>query len=89
MPDYGEQNNNLDSNQVIKESFDKAKIAHRVISLNPLVTEDYDEIDIAYIVAGAGIGEMGLITYKKNTTIVAVLQLDYDIQNRLTNVKRI
>lgn len=89
MPDYGEQNNNLDSNQVIKESFDKVKIAHRVISLNPLVPEDYDEIDIAYIAAGAGMGEMGLITYKKLTIIVAVLQLDYDIQSRLTNVKRI
>jgi len=86
---YNILNDNLDAEQVQKVIFDKEKIAQRVIALTNLVPEDYDEINIAYIAAGPGIGEMGLITYKKDTVTVAVLQLDYDSQNRLTNVKRL
>jgi len=90
MPDnYNIINDNLDDSQIQKVIYDKDKIAQRVLTVSNLVPEDYDEIGLAYIASGPGVGEIGLVTYKKETVTVAVLQLEYDSQNRLTTVKRI
>lgn len=89
MADYGDQSDTLDEGQIIKAVYDKSKIVLRTLALNPLVTEDYDQITVAYISSGNGIGEIGTVMYKKNSTIVAVLSLSYDSQNRLIDVVRI
>lgn len=89
MADYGDQSDTLDAGQAIKAAYDKEKIAHRVIALNTLIPEDYDEVVISYIASGNGTGEIGLVTYKKTSTIVAVLSLTYDSLNRLIDVQRL
>ena len=87
--DYGEQSPTLDANQAIKAAYDKAKIAHRVIAFDSLVTEDYDECNLAYISSGPGIGEVGTAIFKMNATIVAVISFTYDSQNRMISAVRI
>lgn len=89
MANFGDQSDTLDEGQIEKAVYDKEKIAKRVIALNNLIPEDYDQITLAYITSGNGIGEIGTVMYKKNADIVAVLSLTYDSQNRLTDVERI
>lgn len=89
MADFGDQSDTLDEGQAIKAAYDKGKIAHRVIALDVLVPEDYDEYDMSYITSGPGIGEVGLITFKKSSIVVAALSFTYDSLNRCINVTRI
>lgn len=53
-----------------------------------LVPEQYDELDLTYVAAGNGAGEIETVTYKLNTATIATLTLTYDAQNRITNVVR-
>lgn len=89
MADFGDQSNTLDAGQAVKAAYDKEKIAHRVIALDGLVPEDYDEYDLAYITSGPGIGQVGLMTFKKTSLVVAAVSFTYDSLNRLINVTRI
>lgn len=89
MADYGDQSNTLDEGQIERAVYDKEKIAKRVIALDNLVPEDFDEYDATYISSGPGIGEVGLLTFKKSGNVVAAISYTYDADNRLINVKRI
>lgn len=53
-----------------------------------LAITEYDEIDLTYIVAGNGTGEIGTVVYSLATVPVATLTLTYDASNRLTNVTK-
>lgn len=69
---------------------DNDKNAKRVLTFSPMVPEDYDQIDLSYVTAGSnGAGEIEFVTYKKNTTTVAILQLSYNSDNKLTSVTRV
>ena len=78
-----------DATQVTMAEHDRDKVAKRVLTYSPLVAEDYDEIDLSYVASGNGVGEIEFVTYKKNTVTVAVLELGYDANNNLINIKRI
>jgi len=47
---------------------------------------EYDEIDVTYIAAGNGAGEVGTVVYSFAAAPVATLTLTYDASNRLINV---
>lgn len=49
---------------------------------------EYDEIDITYIAAGNGVGEVGTVVYSLAAAPVATLTLTYDASNRLINVTK-
>ncbi|PHS05101.1 MAG: hypothetical protein COA88_12835 [Kordia sp.] len=53
-----------------------------------LVNVDHDQVVIAYVVAGNGIGEILTATYKLATVTVATLTNTYDGSNRLIDVIR-
>lgn len=78
----------LDPGQIQKYIFDREKAAWRVISLNPLIPNDYDDIQLTYVTAGNGVGEIETITYLKDGSNVAILTLSYNGDNKLTRVQR-
>lgn len=56
-----------------------------------LVSEPYDYQLLAYVASGNGVGEIETITYKlggSSGTLVGVVTLGYDAQNRLVSVAR-
>ena len=53
-----------------------------------LVPSEYNEIELTYVTAGNGIGEIETVTYKYSGNTVAVLTLSYDGTSRLINVVR-
>lgn len=57
----------------------------RVVS-GTLVSQTYNEIDLTYIAAGNGVGEIATATYKLSGVVVATLTLSYDASNRLSTV---
>jgi hypothetical protein len=79
----------LDYRQATTQAFDEARDAMRVIGVGGnLVPQDYDEIDLTYVVAGNGVGQVKTATYYKATVAVATLTLTYDAANNLTKVVR-
>lgn len=82
----------LDMQQVIRKQavvLPDGSIAQQVSVLTgSLVPEQYDEIDLTYIVAGPGAGEIGTVIYKLNGSAIATLTLSYDGSNRLIQVLR-
>lgn len=56
--------------------------------LNTLITTEYDEINLTYVSAGNGVGEIETVTYKKDSITVSVLTLGYDGNNKLASVAR-
>lgn len=81
MPTY------LDPGQVIKGSYDEPNQAIQVKAVaGSLVTASYDEIDLTYVVAGNGAGEIQTATYKKAGSTVATLTITYDASNRISTV---
>ena len=96
MSDFSDQSNTLDSGQAIKAAYDKTLVAHRVIALNALIPEQFDEISLTYIAVGNGTGQVGVVTYKLATLSVAILSLTYDnyggigaSSNRLVDVVKL
>jgi len=51
-----------------------------------LVPTAYDEIDLAYVTVGNGIGQTATATYKLATVTVAVLTMTYDANDKLSSV---
>lgn len=78
----------LDANQTLQGSFDKQKEALRVLSVDSLVPESYDEIDLTYVAAGNGVGEIETVTYSSGGSTVATLTLSYDANDNLVNITR-
>lgn len=81
-------NSRLDSNQTIVYAYNEEAQAHRVIGVNELVPKEYDAIELTYVAAGNGVGEIETVTYYKDAVFVAVLSLSYDSSNRLISVVR-
>lgn len=48
----------------------------------------FDELNITYVAAGNGVGEIETVEYSNGGTPVGTLTLSYDAQNRLTSVIR-
>lgn len=79
----------LDSEQAIRKSYDDAAEALKVIGVGgALVPDQYDEIDLTYVLAGNGAGEIETVTYSLSGSQIAMLTLSYDGSNRLINVIR-
>lgn len=82
----------LDSSQILPSSYSEADAALRVRGISGvLVTEPYDHLDIAYVAAGNGLGEVASVTYKTGGaagTVVATLTLGYDASNKLISVTK-
>lgn len=75
----------LDSNQVIKKSFDETNAAIKTIGAGgSLVPEKYNSISLTY----DGSGNIATVTYYDGAVQVAMLSLTYDGNNRLTQVVR-
>jgi hypothetical protein len=51
-----------------------------------LVPTAYNEVDLTYIVAGNGTGQVGTAVYKLASSTVKTLTLTYDASNRLSSV---
>lgn len=88
----------LDANQVIRRSGadlsdptnpSVPSAGLGVVSLGgTLVPEKYDQIDLTYVAAGNGVGEVETATYFLDGSQIAVLTLSYDASNRLSSVVR-
>ena len=53
-----------------------------------LAPNEYDEVDLTYVAAGNGAGEIETVVYKLATATVATLTLSYDANDNLINVIR-
>lgn len=82
----------LDANQVIRKStttLADGSFATQVLAAGGnLVPEQYDEIDLTYVAAGNGAGEIGTVTYSLSGQVIATLTLTYNAQNKVSNVTR-
>jgi len=84
----------LDANQVIRKSatsLTDGQVAQKTVNLASLVTEPYDFIQLTYVSAGNGIGEVETVTYRQGGsggTIVATLTLTYDGSDNLDTITR-
>ena len=85
----------LDADQVIKRAGialsggDLPSVGLAVTNVGgSLVPETYDELDLTYVAAGNGAGEVETVTYSKDGSPIATLTLTYDAQNRVINVSR-
>lgn len=79
-----------DSNQAIVQAFDKTLEVFNVRNIaGQLVPEVFDEVQLSYIVSGNGTGELGTIVYKLSSIIIATVQLSYDSNSRIIDIKRI
>ena len=80
----------LDADQVIRTTADitnDGQLVQKVMTVGGnLVPEVYDTIELTYINAGPGTGEIGTVIYKLNTITITTLTLSYDISNRLISV---
>jgi len=57
-----------------------------------LYIPQHDFVQLTYVTSGNGIGEIDTITYKvggASGTTVAVLDLDYDANNKLSTVTKV
>ena len=75
-----------DYTQTLRYAFDDDSNAFRVTG--KLVPENYDRVDLTYVAAGDGIGEIATATYYLDGVIVALLTMTYDVSDRLSSVAR-
>ena len=82
----------LDYSQVIRTAFDETNGGLKVKAISGgLVTEPFDYLTFTYVTSGNGIGEIQTITYKSggaSGTLVAILTLTYDVNNKLSSVTK-
>lgn len=65
--------------------------ATRTVGFDGLITEEHDFIALTYVTTGNGVGEIETSTYKiggVSGTIVAVLTLTYDSNDKIATVTR-
>ena len=74
--------------QVLREAYQTEDRVLRVVDFTSLVPKLYDEIALTYITSGNGVGEIGTVTYKNQSVVVATLTLTYDSSNRLISTVR-
>lgn len=71
--------------------FDWNNEALRVSTIGSLVTEAYDYLELTYVSAGNGVGEIETVVYKtggSSGTTVATLTLTYNSDNNISSVTR-
>lgn len=86
----------LDANQVIRrygfylDNPDELPAGGLPVIINggTLVPEKYDQIELTYVAAGNGVGEIETVTYFNEGNQIALLTLSYDGSNRLVSVVR-
>lgn len=79
----------LDPGQIIKHAYDDSTESIKVkVTTGVLISEPYDEIDLTYVAAGNGVGEIQTVIYKLGGSTVATLTLSYNAQNKLSQVLR-
>jgi hypothetical protein len=57
-----------------------------VSSSQGVVPIEYDEMDITYVAAGNGEGEIYQVIYKKNSEVIITITNTYNADNKLSNV---
>lgn len=72
----------------LSATYDEDQNAIRTLQMGSLVPESYDEIDLTYVAAGNGAGELETATFSKGGIAFALLTLTYDASNRLIEVVR-
>lgn len=92
MSDFPNGLSQLDAQQVIRKqnrvNSDGSFSQSITTDSGNLVTEQYDEIDLTYVPAGPGAGEIQTVTYKFQGSTIAILTMTYDGSNRLSTVVR-
>ena len=79
----------FDQGNIIRAVVDPSTEALKVLGTGGVfVPDNFDEIDITYVAAGNGIGEISTVVYSLATVTVATLTFTYDAQDRLSNVVR-
>lgn len=79
----------LDYPQVLKKSYDEVNEALKTVGVGgTLVPDKYDYIELTYVSAGAGSGQVETVVYKLSGSTVATLTLTYNAQNKLATVTR-
>lgn len=85
----------LDANQVIRRaglSLDGSSAPAGGLAVvnmgGDLVPEKYDKIDLTYVAAGNGVGEIETVVYSLVGNTIATLTLAYDGTNKLISVTR-
>lgn len=58
------------------------------IKIDNLVPFQYDNIELTYVAAGNGVGEIETVTYKDGSTTVSTLTLTYNADNKIISVVR-
>lgn len=66
-------------------SVDSAGVLNVNLS-SSLVPTSYDEVDLTYVAAGNGVGQVQTATYKLVGVTVKTLTLNYNASNQLTSV---
>jgi hypothetical protein len=77
-----------DAPQVLRDVFDEEAQALRV-SGGKLVPESFDTLELTYVAAGNGAGEIETVTYIKDLAVIATLTLSYNSDNKLVTVTRV
>lgn len=86
--------NTKDANQVIRAQaldLSDGTTAQRSVNVASLISEPYDFIQLTYVTAGNGIGEIETVVYKQGGsggTTVATLTLTYDANDNLETITR-
>lgn len=81
----------LDANQAIQGAYRDAEEALAVVDTSALVPEQYDDLQLTYVAAGNGVGEIETVEYRQGGPagiLIATLTLGYDGSNRLISVTR-
>jgi hypothetical protein len=79
----------LDQAGVIKQVYDPASESLKVLTNGgSLVPDKYDELELTYIGAGPGAGQVGTVVYKLDGSTIATLTLTYDGSDRVISVVR-
>lgn len=72
----------------IDSVYNEDENALRTLRIGSFVPEEYDELDLTYVTAGNGLGEVETVQYSKDGVAFALLTLSYDASNNLINVVR-
>lgn len=75
------------SGRAIRENFEVVNEADLLyIIANGALPKDFDEIQLTYVSAGNGVGEIETVTYLKNSVTIRTLTLTYNGDNKLSGV---
>ena len=100
MPEYPEQDNTdivqamnavkntIENIQFPVPNFRTEDIVNQLKIAPGMTIPQHDDIEITYVAAGNGVGEIETVVYKLATATVATLTLSYNSDNKLTGVAK-